>query len=254
MSKIDLYRGECLEVMDELIAKGVVVDAIIVDLPYGTTQNNWDSVIPFDAMWGRIKKLRKDNAAIIMFSDGKFTPYLQMSNIKEFKYDLVWDKKSTTGFLNAKKMPLRRHEKINIFYKKPPVYNPQMREGKERSKGGKKFANNGCYGDFKEMPKEKYNMYHPTSIKTFSNANQKAKQHPTQKPVALMEYLIKTYTNEGELVLDFTMGSGTTGVACKNLGRDFIGIEMDDKYFETAKKRIENFKVETSIFAFMDEQ
>jgi len=248
VSKIDLYKGDCLEVMDELIDRGVVIDAIFVDLPYGTTQNKWDSVIPFEPMWDRIKKLRRNTTPIIMFSDGKFTPYLQMSNIKEFKYDLVWDKKSTTGFLNAKRMPLRRHEKINIFYKNPPIYNPQMRKGKERIKGGKKYKNNGCYGDFKEMPKEKYNTYYPTSIKTFSNANQREKQHPTQKPIKLMEYLIKTYTNENELVLDFTMGSGTTGLACKNLNRDFIGIERDDKYFEIAKNRIENTVIEKGLF------
>jgi len=231
-----LYHGDCLEIMKDIKDKSV--DMIFTDPPYGTTQNKWDIIIPFTEMWSKIKKLRKDTTPIIMFSDGKFTPYLQMSNINEFKYDLVWNKKSTTGFLNANKMPLRQHEKINIFYKKLPTYNPQMREGKLRSKGGKKFANNGCYGSFNEMPKEIYNMYHPTSIKTFSNANQKDKQHSTQKPIELLEYLIKTYTNENELVLDFTMGSGTTGVACKNTNRNFIGIELDENYYKIANERI----------------
>jgi len=236
---IDLYKGDCLTVMDELIEEGVTVDAIIVDLPYGTTQNKWDSVIPFEPMWEKVKKLRKDTTPIIMFSDGRFTPHLQMSNIKEFKYDLVWDKKGTTGFLNAKKMPLRRHEKINLFYKKAPTYNPIMTKGKGRMKGGKTI-NNGNYGKFNGDREAYYSdTYYPTSIITESGSGQKAKQHPTAKPVALMEYLIKTYTNENELVLDFTCGSGTTMVACKNLNRRGIGIEMDDKYFEIAKERID---------------
>ena len=245
---IDLYKGDCLQVMDDLIAKGVVVDAIIVDLPYGTTQNKWDSVIPFEPMWDKIKKLRKDTTPIIMFSDGIFTPYLQMSNIKEFKYDLVWNKKSTTGFLNANRMPLCKHEKINIFYKKKPTYNPIMTKGVGRMKGGKTI-NNGNYGNFNGNRDAYYSdTYYPTSVIEISGSNQKEKQHPTQKPVALMEYLIKTYTNENELVLDFTMGSGTTGVACKNLNRNFIGIELDDNYFEIAKKRIEDTVIEKGLF------
>lgn len=209
----------------------------------GTTACKWDIVIPFEKMWERLNKLIKPNGAIVLFGSEPFSSALRMSNIKNFKYDLVWDKKSTTGFLNANRMPLRQHENINVFYKKQCTYNPQMREGRIRTKGGKKITNNGVYGSFNEMPKETYNMYHPTSIKTFSNANQKSKQHPTQKPVALLEYLIKTYTNEGETVLDFTMGSGTTGVACLNANRNFIGIELDDKYFDISVNRIkENLK------------
>tara|TARA_R110002074_G_scaffold81696_2_gene182892 strand:+ start:3563 stop:4282 length:720 start_codon:yes stop_codon:yes gene_type:complete len=237
---IDLYNGDCLEEMDKLIAKGIIVDAIICDPPYGTTACKWDSVIDFNEMWLRLNKLIKPNGAIILFGSEPFSSALRMSNIKNYKYDLIWSKKSTTGFLNANRMPLRQHENINVFYKKQCTYNPQMREGKTRTKGGKKYANNGVYGDFKEMPKETYNLYHPTSIKTFSNANQKAKQHPTQKPVELMEYLIKTYTNENETVLDFTCGSGSTILACKNLNRNGIGIELDENYFNIAKERIDN--------------
>tara|TARA_R110002074_G_scaffold266562_1_gene438743 strand:- start:234 stop:968 length:735 start_codon:yes stop_codon:yes gene_type:complete len=232
----DLRLGDCLEVMKSIPSGSI--DAIITDPPYGTTACKWDSVIDFELMWEQLNRIIKPNGAIVLFGSEPFSSALRMSNIKNYKYDLVWNKKSTTGFLNANRMPLRQHENINIFYKKQCTYNPQMREGKTRTKGGKKFANNGVYGDFKEMPKETYNMYHPTSIKTFSNANQKAKQHPTQKPIELMEYLINTYTNENETVLDFTMGSGSTGVAAKNTNRNFIGIEQDENYFNIATERI----------------
>ena len=236
MVESELIHGDCLIELPKIFDKKI--DLILTDPPYGTTQCKWDSVIPFELMWNQLKRVIKDNGAIALFGSEPFSSYLRISNIKWFKYDLIWDKKLSTGFLNANKMPLKKHENINIFYKKQCIYNPQMREGKERTKGGKKYANNGVYGDYKEMPKKTYNMYHPTSIKTFSNSNQKTKVHPTQKPVALLEYLIKTYTNENDTVLDFTMGSGSTGVACKNLNRNFIGIEKDDKYFDIAKQRI----------------
>ena len=240
---IELIKGDCLIEMQNIPDKSI--DAIICDLPYGTTQNKWDSVLPLDLLWQQYKRIISDNGCIVLTADGIFTGVLMMSNPNWFKYKLIWDKKSTTGFLNAKKMPLRRHEDILIFAKGKTTYNPIMREGKLRFKGGKKYSNNGCYGDFNEMPKEQYNMYYPTSIIEISNANQKVKEHPTQKPVPLLEYLIKTYTNEGETVLDNTMGSGSTGVACVNTNRNFIGIEMDDKYFEIAKNRIEQtiFKI-----------
>ena len=169
-----------------------------------------------------------------------------MSKPKWFKYKLIWDKKSTTGFLNAKKMPLRRHEDILIFAKGKTTYNPIMREGKLRFKGGKKYANNGCYGDFNEMPKEQYNMYYPTSIIEISNANQKAKQHPTEKPLELMKWIISTYSNENDTVLDNTMGVGTTCLGAKELNRSFIGIEKEVKYYDLAVGRI--FQSTDSIY------
>jgi len=238
---MDLINDDCLNAMAKLPDKSI--NFILTDVPYGTTQCKWDSVIPFEPMWIELKRVIKNNGCIALFGSEPFSSHLRLSNLNWFKYDLIWDKKLSTGFLNANKMPLRKHENINIFYKKQCIYNPQMREGKERTKGGKKYLNNGVYGDYKEMPKKTYNMYHPTSIKTFSNANQKTKLHPTQKPVALLEYLIKTYTNANDKVLDFTMGSGSTGVACKNTNRNFIGIELDKEYFAIAKQRIESILI-----------
>lgn len=238
---VDLYRGDCLEIMDDLIAKRVVVDAIITDPPYGTTACKWDSVIPFDEMWERLNKLIKPNGAIVLFGSEPFSSALRMSNIKNYKYDLVWDKVSTSSGVLAKKRPLNAHELISIFYKKQPTYNPQMQKGKQWVRGGKMKKSAEVYGEVKDIGKpesDKTNSKYPKQITTFSNANRNNRVHPTQKPVALMEYLIKTYTNENELVLDFTMGSGSTGVACKNTNRNFIGIELDENYYNIAKDRI----------------
>ena len=233
---IDLYNGDCLEVMDKLIADGVVVDAIICDPPYGTTACKWDSIIPFDEMWLRINKLIKPNGAIVLFGSEPFSSALRMSNIKNYKYDWVW-KKHHTNQLNAKRQPLRENECISIFYKKQPIYNPQFSEGEPYEIDRKNYKGSETLGKQSDHKTISDGRRYPKSILEFK---EKMKYHPTQKPVALMEYLIKTYTNENELVLDFTMGSGTTGVACKNLNRKFIGIEMDDKYFEIAMNRIEN--------------
>lgn len=237
--KKDILLGDCLELMKD-IPNGSI-NMILCDLPYGTTQNKWDSVLPLDLLWQNYSRILTENGCIVLTADGIFTGVLMMSNPKWFKYKLIWDKKSTTGFLNAKKMPLRRHEDILIFAKGKTTYNPIMREGKLRFKGGKKYANNGCYGDFNEMPKEQYNMYYPTSIIEISNANQKAKQHPTQKPTALFEYLIRTYTNEGDLVLDNCAGSGTTAIACLNTNRQFIVMEKEQKYYDIILKRVGDF-------------
>ena len=244
MIHIRLIHGECLEEMDKLIAEDVKVDMILCDLPYGMTQNKWDTIIPLDKLWERYNKLIKDNGMICLTCCEPFTNQLINSKPKQFKYyDLVWDKISTTGFLNAKRQPLRRHEQIICFYKKQATYNPIMEiRGKSRNKGSyNKKQGNGdmCYGKFKNV-KSFNNEYYPTSIIQISNAIQKEKLHPTQKPVALCEWLIKTYTNEGELVLDNCMGGGTTGIACKNLNRDFIGIELEKKYFDIAVDRINN--------------
>jgi DNA modification methylase len=232
-----LYNGDCLEVMKLIPDKSI--DSIITDPPYGTTACKWDSVIPFEPMWKQLNRIIKSNGAIVLFGSEPFSSALRMSNIKNYKYDWVWDKRFKTGLFNCKKMPLRQHEDIIVF-NAINVYNPQMTKGNYRNKKIQPTKNFTTYGQLKN-PVDNFNdQYYPSSIIQFSNANQKSKQHPTQKPVALMEYLIKTYTNEFETVLDFTMGSGTTGVSCCNLNRDFIGIELDKHYFKIAEERIKN--------------
>ena len=238
----NLMHGDCLDLMKNIADKSV--DMVLCDLPYGTTQNKWDSVIPFEPLWEQYFRVCKENAAIILFSQMPFTAKLYMSNPKYFRYEWIWNKKLSTGFLNANKMPLKQHENILVFYKKLPTYNPVMEtRGRVRSKGtGGKDSTN--YRKGIGRVEHKNNTYYPTSIIAFSNADNAKKVHPTQKPVELLEYLIKTYTNGNETVLDNCMGSGSTGVACLNTNRNFIGIEKDDKYFEIAKKRIEQTEKE----------
>ena len=243
-----LYNGDCLEIMDKLIEEGVKVDAIITDPPYGTTACKWDSVIPFDEMWKRLNKLIKDNGAVVLFGSEPFSSALRMSNIKNYKYDWIWNKGRGTDFLNAKRKPLACYEIISIFYSKLPTYNPQYWYSTPYNKRLVKHSNNTmqCYGktgdvitgslDGKRYPLNIIN------INKLSNGN-KNRVHPTEKPIELMVYLIKTYTNEGDLVLDFTMGGGSTGVACLKTNRDFIGIEKDEKYFNMAKNRMGNNKL-----------
>jgi site-specific DNA-methyltransferase (adenine-specific) len=236
-SPIRLMLGNCLERMKEIDAGSV--DAVIADPPYGTTACKWDSVIPLEPMWEQLKRVIKPNGAIVLTAAQPFTTALIASNLQDFKYCWVWDKKNPTGFLNAKKQPLRRTEEICVFYRKQCTYNPAMEvRGAPRKKGGyNKPGGTENYGVFHDAPSVN-NEYHPTNLLSLSNANRSEKVHPTQKPVALMEYLIKTYTNEGETVLDFTMGSGTTGVACVKTKREFVGIEIDEDYFKIAEKRI----------------
>lgn len=237
-----LYNGDCLEVMDKLIEEGVIFDAIITDPPFGTTACKWDSVIPFDKMWERINKLIKPTGAICLFGCEPFSSRLRMSNIKNYKYDWIWQKEQGTGTLNAKKMPLRNTENISVFYKKQCTYNPQMTKGEPYKADRCTFSKNieSIYGKQVDRVITVNNgTRYPLTIIKF-NRPIKNRVHPTQKPVGLLEYLIKTYTNEGELVLDFTMGSGSTGVACLNTNRKFIGIELDENYFNIAKERIEN--------------
>ncbi len=231
----DLRQGDCLEILPTLEAGSV--DMVLCDLPYGTTQNKWDSVIPLDLLWAEYWRIVKPNGAVVLTAAQPFTTALISSCIKHFRYALVWDKVGTTGFQTAKVMPLRRHEDVVVFYRSKPTYNPAMEtRGEPRKKGGSK-NDNGCYGDLRSS--ESFNnTYYPTSIIQISNASKAGLVHPTQKPVALMEYLIRTYTNEGETVLDNTMGSGTTGVACRNTNRNFIGIERDPAYFAIAQGRI----------------
>ena len=238
-----LYQGECLEIMDLLISQGVKVDAIITDPPYGTTACKWDSVIPFDAMWERLNKLIKPNGAIVLFGSEPFSSKLRCSNLKIYKYDWVWHKTTATGHLNAKKMPMKANELISVFYSKQCLYNPQKTTGHKRKVSSVKHKRNCIKTEvYNEHGLTEYDSTerYPRTVIKFKTDKQKIKLHPTQKPVALMEYLIKTYTNENELVLDFTMGSGSTGVACKNTNRDFIGIELDKGYYSIAVERIKN--------------
>jgi len=232
---IQLFNGDCLDVMRGMDDGSV--DAIITDPPYGTTACKWDSVIPFEPMWAELKRIIKPNGAIVLFGSQPFTSALIMSNIKMFRYDLKWIKKQATGFYNANRMPLRAHEDIIVFYNSLPTYNPQKKHGKPyvQSRG----SSSAVYqGKDLTVTDNKSGLRHPLSWVEFKK--DKSKVHPTQKPLALLEYLIKTYTNDSETVLDFTMGSGTTGHACVNLNRSFIGIELDKGYFDIAKKRIED--------------
>lgn len=233
-----LIQGDCLEEMDKLIAEEVKVDAIITDPPYGTTACKWDSIIPFDQMWPRLKALRKERTPVVLFGSEPFSSALRMSNIKERRHEWYWNKNNSAGFAAAKIRPFTIIENIIVFGKGRVNYYPVMeRRGEPRSKGG--YTKSDIYGITSTKTVEKNNLYYPKNLINISNAAQKNKQHPTQKPVTLLEYLIKTYTQEGDIILDFTMGSGTTGVACKKLGRDFIGIELDENYFNIAKERIE---------------
>ena len=215
------------------------VDMVLCDLPYGMTQNQWDSVIPFEPMWNQYIRIIKPNGVVALSSQGLFTAKLIMSQPELYKYKWVWEKSKPTNFLNAKKQPLRKHEDICIFYKKQPTYNPQMTKGEPYDKGIRKNQLSGSYGDFSPVHVSSDGERYPTDIIYFKTAeNEGDVVHPTQKPVALLEYLIRTYTNEGETVLDNCMGSGSTGVAAMHTHRNFIGIELDDKYFEIAEKRI----------------
>ncbi len=237
-----LYLGDCLEVMDMLIEKGVKVDMVLCDPPYGTTSCKWDTIIPLDEMWERLNKIVKPNGAILLFGAEPFSSNLRMSNIKKYKYDWIWSKGRGSDFLNAKRKPLASYENICVFYKKAPTYNPQFWYSKpyEGVKARNGSCNNQCYGSTKDtIWCSPDGRRYPINVINI-DAMARSRLHPTQKPVELLEYLIKTYTNEGELVLDFTMGSGSTGVACMNTSRHFIGIELDKEYFNIAVSRIEN--------------
>lgn len=236
MSFVQLMQGDCLEQMKNI--KTGTVNMILADLPYGTTMCKWDTVIPFELMWEEIKRVTTDNAAILLFAAAPFDKVLACSNLKMFRYEWVWEKPAATGFFNAKKMPLKAHENILVFYKKLPTYNPQKTTGHVRKVSKRKRKQSECYG--KEFGTSSYDSTerYPRSVVVFPSDKQHNNLHPTQKPVALCEYLIRTYTNAGDMVLDFCMGSGTTGFAAKNLNRDFIGIEKDSSYFAIAEGRI----------------
>jgi len=242
---MDLINDDCLIAMAKLPDKSI--DLILTDPPYGTTQCKWDSVIPFEPMWNELKRVIKDNGCIILFAQDKFTAKLICSNIKQHKYNLIWNKFLTTGYLNANKMPLRVHEDIVVFYNKQPIYNPQKTIGnKNHSFGNKdKSIKNRAYGKhiYIDNSKKLGNLKHPKSILNFQAIHTSKRKHTSEKPTDLLEYLIKTYTKENDTVLDFTMGSGSTGVSCKNTNRDFIGIELDKDYFNIAKERIESILI-----------
>ncbi len=237
---IDLRHGDCLELMRD-IPDGSI-DLILTDPPYGTTACKWDSVIPFAPMWEQLERTIKPNGAISLFGSEPFSSALRMSNIKNYKYDWVWKKPKGTGHLNAKKQPMRDIENIVVFYQKQCTYNPQFTNGKPyKNKAGQDFnkttSMTDIYGYYTNFRNNNEGFRYPKQVLEFGVV-ERGTVHPTQKPVALLEYLIKTYTNEGETVLDFTMGSGSTGVACVNTNRNFIGIEFDDKYFSIAQQRI----------------
>lgn len=241
------YQMDCLEGMKLIPDKSISM--ILCDLPYGTTKNKWDSVIDLERLWEQYKRIIKDNGAIVLTAMQPFSSILGASNLKWLRYEWVWDKKLGSGSLNVKKQPLRRHENILVFYKKAPTYNPQMRKGKYRNKStSKPESNKGNYGEIKHK-KDNYNdLYYPTTIlEDFSNANVRARTHPTQKPVALFEYLIKTYTNENEVVLDNCLGSGTTAVACELSNRKWLGFETEREYIEIINKRLEQIQLEDDL-------
>ena len=239
MKPIELWQGDCLELMKQ-IPDGSI-DMILCDLPYGTTKNKWDNVIPFDSLWAQYERVIKDNGAIVLFCDGLFTANLIQSNVKMWRYNLIWDKQRGCDFLNANVKPLKSHEDIVVFYKKKPTYNKQVWYSIPY-KRPKNYTQSSNYGHRKEAGSESTDgARNPLTILSFSRDNNRI--HPTQKPVALLEYLIKTYTNEGEVVLDNCMGSGSTCVAALNTDRRFIGIELDEGYFEIAKKRIEEARM-----------
>ena len=224
---IDLRHGDCLEIMKAIPYASI--DAVITDPPYGTTACKWDSVIPFELMWSELKRITKDNAAIIFTASQPFTSNVVMSNIKMFKHEWIWEKNRGSNFATLKYAPMKEHESVLVFCKTSPKYFPIMQE---RKGAGDALGN-------LEMTHANHNgnneLRYPSSIQKF---NTEVGKHPTQKPVTLMEYLVKTYTQENDIVLDFTMGSGTTGIACKNLNRNFIGIELDETYFKIAQERI----------------
>ena len=237
---INLMQGDCLEIMKEIESGSV--DMVLTDTPFGTTRCKWDSVIPLEPMWKQLKRIIKPNGAILLFAQTPFDKVLGSSNIEMLRYEWIWEKTAATGHLNAKKMPLKAHENILVFYNKLPTYNAQKTQGHKPVNSYKKKddADGECYGKTISVSGGGNTDRYPRSVQVFSSDKQKLKLHPTQKPIALIEYMIKTYTNEGETVLDFTMGSGTTGVAAKNLNRSFIGIELDQGYFDIAKERINN--------------
>lgn len=222
-----IFEGDCLEIMKQLPSNSI--DMVLCDLPYGTTQNKWDSLIPLELLWKEYKRIVKDNGAIVLTSQGIFTATLILSNPSMFRYKWIWEKSKSTNFLNAKKQPLRKHEDVCVFYKKQPVYNPQMLEGEPYDKGVRKNQLSGSYGDFHPVHVQSDGKRYPTDIIYFKTAESEGKViHPTQKPVELGKYMVRTYTNPGAIILDNTSGSGSFVVAALAEGRNFVAIEKNE--------------------------
>lgn len=252
MSNYQLYQGDCLEIMKQIPDKSI--DMVLCDLPYGTTPLSWDKVLPSKELWNIYNKICKENAAIVLFGNEPFSSYLRISNIKDYKYDWYWEKERLTNLFQVKKRCGKTIENIMIFYKKQPIYNPQKTEY-----FGKKVTNKigenarfsatqvGNYSNIKPLEYIDDGTRYPTQLLKFNRDNPRNRLHPTQKPVALLEYLIKTYTNEGMTVLDNCMGSGSTGEACLRTNRNFIGIEKEEKYFNIAKERLGKVEEELNV-------
>lgn len=251
MSTFELFQGDCIEQMKNIPDSSI--DLVLTDPPYGTTQNKWDSVIPFPQMWEQIWRVAKPNAAVVLFAQTPFDKVLGASAIEHLRYEWIWDKKAPTGFLNATKAPLKKHENILVFYKNLPTYNPQMltvdpvtgRMFKSYTTTNSSLSDN--YGTYKIATTTNIGTRYPHTILSYSRDTPQV--HPTQKPIDLLAFLIETYTNPGGIVLDFTMGSGSTGVACKSTGRNFIGIELDSDIFTIASTRIseEHEKIDNRV-------
>ena len=253
--KYELIQGDCLEVMKELHNKGVKFDLILTDPPYGTTACKWDSIIPLNDMWDCIDKLTYPTTPVLLFGTEPFSSQLRLSNINEYKYDWVWYKNTASGFVFAKKQPLRNNENISVFYKKQCKYNPikekrdeNLASQKRRQYPLKWEGNSEIYSIKQDKSKKLEELSYPKTIKRFNSVpNSKGRLHPSQKPAPLLEYLIKTYTDEGDVVLDFTMGSGSTGIACQNTNRDFIGIELDEEYYNIASDRLKENNIQCKL-------
>ena len=239
-----IYNEDCLEGMKRV--PDCSVDMILCDLPYGTTQNKWDVIIPFDKLWEQYERIIKDNGAIVLTGQQPFSSKLIISNIELFRYEWIWEKEQGTGYLNAKKAPLKNHENVLVFYKKLPTYNPQFTQGKPRTSW-----TGGGSTNYRKIDKKIYanptGKRYPVTVQRFV-AHQNHGLHPTQKPVALFEYLIKTYTNKGDIVLDNCMGSGTTAIACINTERNFIGFETDEEYYNKSLQRIKDNVTQLDLF------
>lgn len=245
----EIYKGDCLELMPKFV-DDKSIDMIFCDLPYGTTNCRWDSIIDLPKLWSEYERVIKDNGVILLFAQTPFDKVLGASNLKLLKYEWIWEKTQATGHLNAKKIPMKAHENLLVFYKNLPTYNPQKTTGHERkvSKGyqrdicikrrDEKWGDNYLYGKETTAPDYDSTERYPRSVLTFASDKQKSKLHPTQKPLSLIEYMIKTYTNEGDLILDNACGSGTTGLGAKNLNRNYIMMEQDPDHYETACKRV----------------
>jgi DNA modification methylase len=250
---IQLIKGDCIENMKHL--RDSSIDMILCDLPYGTTACKWDVIIPFEEIWKQYERVVKPNGAILLFGQEPFSSSMRISNIKDYKFDIIWNKKFASNFAQAKKRPMNIQENICVFYKKQPTYNPSMtkRDKPIKATSGSTFSEVSMVKNFNNIDNKIYDFKYPESIVLFPRilgSSKEKTKHPTQKPVALFEYLIKTYTNENDTVLDNCMGSGTTGVACVNTNRNFIGIEIQDDYFKISQERINNIQYLKNGFYF----